>query len=83
MSWLPGYPHVGPGNHILAEGANLLDSIARDHDIAYGNAHTESDIYKADCEFLKRVLELEPEGIYENVVGWLCYAGIKVSIVLN
>lgn len=46
MSWIPGYPHVGPGNQILEEASNSPGNITRDHDIAYDRVKTEEDIRK-------------------------------------
>ncbi|CAH0563128.1 unnamed protein product [Brassicogethes aeneus] len=58
----PNYPHLGPGNPIFDAAANEMDNIARTHDIAYQEAKSPLDIYKADERFLRSMEGYQSKG---------------------
>lgn len=66
--WIKDYPHVGPGNKILPKATNNIDNIARNHDIAYGNAKTKTEIHQADKEFVKEMSKIEPKTWGESAI---------------
>lgn len=74
---LPGNPHVGPGNPIYYKSYNALDDIARNHDIAYSNAQSPLDIYKADKEMLRKLEETPTDAVWPWIVKQIATYGIK------
>ena len=60
----PGYQYMGPGTHLekrLARGdpgINLLDRIAKAHDIDYGKAKNLKDKWAADRKMIAKIDQL-------------------------
>lgn len=77
--YLENYPHVGPGNKILNKAKNVIDNIARTHDIAYGTAKTPTDVLKADEEFIKDMGKVEPKTWGETAVKHISKLGIQAK----
>lgn len=51
---LRGHHFIGPGNIVgFQPPVNEADAVAKEHDIAYGNAKTAEDVNKADEEAIK------------------------------
>lgn len=60
----PPFKYLGPGNSLNRGPAyNLVDESAREHDIAYSQAKSEEDIYKADKSFISKSGNYIAEGI--------------------
>ena len=55
MPVLPFSNNIGPGNIPNPKGTNWVDEAAYQHDVAYGNAKSESEIRKADSDFLLKL----------------------------
>jgi hypothetical protein len=53
-----GYKWLGPGNSGPEAPINALDSIARDHDIAYGKAKNADDLNRADQEMIEKLYQI-------------------------
>lgn len=77
--WIRDYPHMGPGNDILPAALNELDDIARKHDIAYHNAKTWNDIYKADQEFIYWIGHYTPDKWKDFAVKHVGKLGIQIK----
>lgn len=60
----PPFKYLGPGNSLNRGPAyNLVDESAREHDIAYSQAKSKEDIYKADKSFISKSGNYIAEGI--------------------
>lgn len=79
MAIMPGMPHVGPGNPVYYKAYNDLDEIARIHDIAYSNAESPLDIYKADKQMLYTLENTETNTAYEWFVKQVATYGIRTK----
>lgn len=55
MPVLPLSKNIGPGNVPNPNTESWVDGVAYDHDIAYGNAKSASDVRAADSDFLLRI----------------------------
>lgn len=77
--WLSQYPHFGPGNKIRDKALNALDEIARTHDIEYGLATTNDDIFRADKKFLDALATFKSPLWYDSGVRLLGRLGIGIK----
>ena len=55
MPVLPLSKNIGPGNVPNPNTESWVDGVAYDHDVAYGNAKSSSDVRAADSDFLLRI----------------------------
>lgn len=81
--WIPGYPHVGPGNKILQKPTNEIDAVARIHDIKYDLAKTNEEIRAADREFLESMSKIEPKTWGQTAVKQTARLGIKTKQIVE
>lgn len=70
---LPGSEYIGPGNPIpISAAKNPSEQIAKDHDLAYANAKTHSDVQSADKDAYTRFRdEHHKSGSYYAKIGQL------------
>lgn len=79
MNW-PGYKYLGPGNNINnGSPVNIVDSIAKQHDLAYDNAKTKDDIRKCDLKAIDEFGKVETHGIGEYVASAVGKYGLKTK----
>lgn len=79
MNW-PGYKYLGPGNNINnGSPVNIVDSIAKQHDLAYDNAKTKIDIRKCDLKAIDEFGKVETHGIGEYVASAVGKYGLKTK----
>lgn len=92
---LPGYKYLGPLNS-LNRGlpTNKLDAAAKKHDEQYHKItdyykktknykEFETQVRKADLEFLHDVKEFTPETTYDQVASWLATGGIGTKFLIE
>lgn len=71
---LPGHNYLGPGTKdFTAKPTDAADQVAREHDLAYLNAHSDDDIRKADREAIPKFLGTA------SVPGLIGAAGIGIK----
>nr|AQN78646.1 putative protein 1 [Viltain virus] len=77
---LPFSNNIGPGNTPQVP-KTIADSIALDHDLAYGKAHHPNDVFSADDAFLnqQKTNFLFNGNPIEKVQSAIGYAGIKLK----
>nr|QTE03710.1 MAG: structural protein [Periparus ater ambidensovirus] len=68
---LPHHSYIGPGNPIDKNpGVDVDDNIAKEHDIAYQNAKTSSDVKEADRIAINKFnKDFEESGNYHSKLG--------------
>lgn len=81
MPTLPFHRYIGPGNKSdNGEPVDEDDRIAKQHDIRYDNAKTESDVRKADVDAILKFRKNWQEGNWHSFIGDV---GLSIKYVIE
>ena len=86
LHW-PGYHYMGPGTRLKTRlkrgdrGINRLDTIAMRHDIAYANAKSLEDKWKADKQMINAINKLKGKKTWtERIVKTIMQAKLSLNL---